>query len=118
MTKNFKRGDLLLRRWNRLKHQVVWLGQSTVEINRDSAYIIVRDQSITVREALTEEELIKWCTPQVMEHLHKKHSREGDIQFQHRDALFAAAQSATVDYSKNRRPERGIKIQVGQHNTE
>lgn len=43
MMKNFKRGELLLRRWNKLKNQVVWLGQSTLEINRDSVFIVVRD---------------------------------------------------------------------------
>jgi hypothetical protein len=63
MMRNFRRGELLLRRWNGLKHQVVWLGQSTLEINRDSVFIVVRDRSIPVREELTDEELIKYCTP-------------------------------------------------------
>ena len=76
-------------------------------------FVVVRDQSIPTRENLTEEEMQKYCTIQVMEHLAKKHSRDGIQGFQHKDALFSAAQSVKVDYSKNLRPERGIKIKVG-----
>lgn len=41
--KNFKRGDLVLKRWSKLKNQMTWLGQSTLEINRDSVYIIAKN---------------------------------------------------------------------------
>jgi hypothetical protein len=60
--KSFRRGELLLRRWSKLRVQSVWLGQSTLEINRDSIYVVVRDSSIPVREELSEEEVRKFCT--------------------------------------------------------
>ena len=70
--KNFRRGDLVVRRWNSLKNQSQWICQSTLEINRDSILIIVRDNSIKVREELTTEELLKYATNNFMEHLQKK----------------------------------------------
>jgi len=64
-----------------------------------------------MREELTDEEVRRYCNAQVMEHLYKKRSRE--VGFQHKDALFAAASSNKVDYTKNLRPEKGLKITVG-----
>lgn len=90
----------------------MWLGQSTLELNRDGVYAIIRNIHVPMREELTEDEVRNYCNSQVMEHLHKKGAR--DIGgFQHKDALFAAASSHKVDYSKNLRPEKGIKITVG-----
>ncbi len=90
---------------------MVWIGQSTLEINRDSVYVIVKDNTIRVREQLTEEEQKRFGTSQFMDHLAKKSQHDGGTS---KDALFQAAQSAKVDYSKNsRRPEKGIKITVG-----
>ncbi|CDW83714.1 ubiquitin carboxyl-terminal hydrolase family protein [Stylonychia lemnae] len=109
--KQFKRADLALKKWNRLMHQTVWLGQSTLEINRDSVYIIVKDNEIKIRDNLTEEEVKKYATNQYLDHIAKKHSKEVD--FQHRDALFDASQAVKPDYTKNRRAEKGIKITVG-----
>ena len=87
--KSFRRGELLLRRWNKLRYQQVWLGQSTLELNRDGVYVVVRDVSVPMREELADEEVRRYCNAQVMEHLYKKRSRE--VGFQHKDALFAAA---------------------------
>lgn len=70
--KNFKRGDLILRRWSRLKTQATWLGQSTIEINRDSVYVIVKDASKTLREQLTDDELRMYASQQYLEHIAKK----------------------------------------------
>ena len=60
--RNFKRGDLVLRRWSKLKTQATWLGQSTIEINRDSVYVVVKDNFKKVREELTEEEFKKYAS--------------------------------------------------------
>jgi len=45
-------------------------------VNRDSVYIIVKDNMIKVRETLTDEELKKYATPAFLDHLAKKGSRE------------------------------------------
>lgn len=49
---------------------------------------------------MTEEEIKKYATQQYLDHIAKKNSREGGIELQHRDALFAASQSSKPDYSK------------------
>ena len=107
----FRRGDLALKRWNKLKQQMTWIGQSTLEVNRDAVYIIVKDNSKRVRETLTEEELRRYASPAYLDHMTRKNSRE--IGFQHKDAVFQAAQATKADFSKNKRPEKGIKIVVG-----
>jgi len=43
-------------------HQAVWLGQSTLEVNRDAVYIIVKDNEIKIREDLTAEEMEKYAS--------------------------------------------------------
>lgn len=48
---------------------MVWLGQSTLEINRDSAYIMVKDSSKKVREELTDEEMKKYSSASLLNHL-------------------------------------------------
>lgn len=112
--RQFRRSDLALKKWNRLMHQNVWLGQSTLEVSRDAVYIVVKDNQIPLREQLTEEEIKKYASQQFLDHIAKKHSREGGIELQHRDALFVASQSAKPDYSKvARKAEVGIKITVG-----
>lgn len=70
--KNFKRGDLVVRRWNSLKNQSQWIGQSTLEINRDEVFVVVRDHRKKVREELTEEEVLKWASNSFLDHLQKK----------------------------------------------
>ena len=110
--KNFKRGDLVLRKWSCLKSQHIWLGQSTLEVNRDSIYIIVKDSSKKLREELTDEELMLYASGEFLEHIARKQNRDG-INFSKRDILFETAQANKVDLTKNRRPERGIKINVG-----
>jgi hypothetical protein len=74
--KTFKRADLTLRRWSRLKTQATWLGQSTIEINRDSVYVIVKDSSKPLRETLSDDELRVYASHQYLEHIAKKQSRE------------------------------------------
>ena len=101
-----------MKRWNLLKSQMTWIGQSTLEVNRDGVYIIVKDQRKQVREDLTDEELSKYASSALMDHLAKKRSRAiGD--FEHKDPLFVTSQANKVDYTKNRRPEKGITINVG-----
>ena len=75
-------------------------------------YVIVKDSSKVLRVQLTDDEIRKYASHQYLEHMAKKHSREISS-FQHKDALFETAASHKPDYSKNIRPERGIKINVG-----
>lgn len=89
----------MLRRWSRLRSQSIWLGQSTIEINRDSVYVFAKDNSILLRETLTDDEIRMYASNTYLDHIAKKGSRE--IGCQHRDALFESAQSAKPDYTKN-----------------
>jgi hypothetical protein len=66
----------VLRKWNRLKTQATWIGQSTLEINRDSVYVIVKDCSKVLREELTEEEMRKYASREYINHIAKKSQRE------------------------------------------
>ena len=101
-----------MRKWSCLKNQPTWLGQSTIEINRDSVFIVVKDSSKKLRETLTDEELMLYGSNEFLDHLARKQNR--DVTYlQNRDTLFEAAQANKIDLSKNRRPERGIKINVG-----
>jgi len=59
---------------------------SSLEINRDSIYIIVRDWSKKMKEELTAEEMAKWGTPLLKEHLRK---RQG-IEVNHKDPMLLA----------------------------
>jgi hypothetical protein len=88
--KNFKRGDLALRKWSCLKNQPTWLGQSTIEINRDSVYVIVKDSSKKLREELTDEELMLYGSNEFLDHIARKQNKDIS-QFSKRDALFETA---------------------------
>lgn len=68
---------------------MTWIGQSTLEVNRDSAYVIVKDNDIKVRDQLTDEEIKKYASSAYLDHIAKKGS--WDPSSQHRDAVFAAA---------------------------
>ena len=62
----------MLRRWNKLKSQSTWLGQSSIEINRDSVYVVVKDSDKRVREELTETELRQYASQAFIDHIAKK----------------------------------------------
>lgn len=47
-----------------------------------------------------------------LDHIARKQNKDVSS-FSKRDALFETAQAVKVDFTKNRRPERGIKINVG-----
>lgn len=80
--------------WRKLKVQGVWVGMSSLEINRDSVYIIVRDWSKKMKEELTSEELAKWGTPLLLEHLKKKTS----LQLNHKDPMLVATSAYKPNY--------------------
>jgi len=50
-----------------------------LEVNRDSVYIVVKDNEIKLREELTAEEIQKYASNQYLDHIAKKYST--DIQF-------------------------------------
>lgn len=68
---------------------MTWIGQSTLEVNRDSVYVIVKNNEIKVREVLTDDEIKRYASSAYLDHMAKKGARE--IGFQHKDALFDAA---------------------------
>ena len=71
----FKRGDLVFRKWSKPKTQSTWIGQSVLEINRDGAYVVVKDNEIKLREDLTEEELKKYGSSAFIDHIEKRSGR-------------------------------------------
>jgi hypothetical protein len=59
--KNFKRSDLVTKKWaNLILGQKETLSRGGLELSRDSTVVFVRDFSKTIREDLTQEELDKW----------------------------------------------------------
>ena len=66
----------MLRRWSRLRNQATWLGQSTIEINRDSVYVFAKDNSIPLRETLTDDEIRMYASHAYLDHIAKKGSIE------------------------------------------
>ena len=88
---------------------------SSLELNKDGVYIIVRNWAKKMKEDLNEEELRKWGTPLLIEHLNKKMT----ISVSHKDPMFAAASSFKPNYeTKPGKPEKGIKIHVGERPAE
>ena len=65
-----------MRRWSRLRNQSTWLGQSTIEINRDSVYVFAKDNTIPTREVLTDDEKRLYASHAYLDHMAKKGSRE------------------------------------------
>jgi len=89
--KNFKRGDLAVRNWNTLKNQSMWLGQTSIQINRDGVFVVVRDSSKKIREELTEQELLKWASNGFLDHLQKKKVRMMGFNNHMKDGVFIAS---------------------------
>ncbi len=109
--KNFKRGDLAVRNWNTLKNQSMWLGQTSIQINRDGVFVVVRDSSKKIREELTEQELLKWASNGFLDHLQKKKVRMMGFNNHMKDGVFIASQNNQPDFKKlPKMQEKGIKI--------
>ena len=90
------------------------LAQGPLEITRESTVIIVRDNSIRIREQLNEEELAKWADSKFITHLKMKASADTSGLSKKHDALFEAASKNRADTAKyTGRPETGVSIQVG-----
>lgn len=114
MLRNFKRGELLIKKWNLLKNQMAWIGQSSLEINRDSVYIIVKDTSKKVKEDLTDEQIKKWGGNGYLDWMRKKEARAKGFN-NNKDELFIAVGKNKPSFDKPfpGYKEKGIKIQVG-----
>ena len=90
---DFIRSDLVLRSWHSLKMQKNWIGNSRLEINRDSVFIVVKDSSIRFKEPQFGEDdeiLNKWASPQYLSHLVNKKDVKVDIKS---DPLYDASLS-------------------------
>lgn len=111
---NFIRSDLVLRSWNALKMQKNWIGSSRLEINRDSVFIVVKDNSIRFKEPQFGEDdniLNKWASPQYLSHLVSKKEMKVDIKS---DPLLDATLGHTyIGPAPAGQKETGIKINVG-----
>ena len=73
--KPFIRSDLALKSWQGLAHQKVWIGQSCLEANRDSIFVVVKDLSLKMKELVigADSELIqKYASSAYVEHLLRK----------------------------------------------
>ena len=68
--KTFCRSDLALRGWSNLVSTVnTMLAGCKLELSRDAALIIVRDWSKTLREELTDEEIVKYTNQSYRDHM-------------------------------------------------
>jgi len=113
--RNFKRGDLVVRRWNCLKTQAMMILLSTLEINRDGVFIVVRDYRKKIREELTEEELMKYASNSFMDHLHKKKIKLAGFENRSKDAIFIASQGgySMGEKALPKMKEKSLKIGIG-----
>lgn len=50
ITTDFVRSDLALKSWKCISNQNVWVGQSSLTINRDSVLIVVKDFAVRTKE--------------------------------------------------------------------
>mmetsp|Transcript_33433 Transcript_33433/g.51321 ORF Transcript_33433/g.51321 Transcript_33433/m.51321 type:complete len:294 (-) Transcript_33433:258-1139(-) len=69
------RSDLTLKRWHSLAPQKVWVGSSQLEVVRDSIFIVIRDQSVPIRQLSIEEDtemVSKWASNTYIEHILRK----------------------------------------------
>lgn len=80
-------------------------------LTRDGVLIVVKDQSVKARD-LPESNKDEWCSKAYLEHLER---RGGGFKSEHRDhdGLLEASQNRKVDWNAPKRPEKGIKITVG-----
>lgn len=96
MQNGFIRSDLAQKRWSSLNLKQ-WIGQTPLSINRDSSYIIVKDQSVRIKELKIgeDDEMIeKWASNAYVEHLLKKKDNAGmATAVAKEDALYAASSS-------------------------
>lgn len=113
--KSFSRSDLAMKKWNHMtKSANQPLGLSYLEITRDAILVVVKDNSKPSKEKFEQEELDKWANQGFIEHLNKKQNTSFALQHRDHDALLTATQNRKVDWNKNTRPEKAIKITVGQ----
>jgi len=89
--KSFYRSDLVLKKWVNLNiGGSKPLSQGPLEVSRDSTLIIVRDNSIRIREDLTEDEIKKWADTKYIQNMKVKAGNTTDMK-KKADALFEAA---------------------------
>lgn len=81
--KTFVRSDLAMRAWfNLIQTANVEIAKSKLELTRDSIMVIVRDNSKSVREDLTPEELKLYANSVFIDHVNRK---KQDVKVTHKD---------------------------------
>lgn len=112
----FKRSALALKKWACLAAQRLWIGASSLQINRDSLFLVVKDQTKPLRHLKVgedDEKLRRYAGDDYMTHLLSKAEAGQDYGQGRTDALFEAAQSREVNYvSKNRTEEKAVTIRT------
>lgn len=84
--KTFYRSDLAIRGWSNMISTVnTMLAASKLELTRDSAFIVVRDWSKTLREQLSEEELAKYANQSFRDHVNRKYGQNKNMTVQKKD---------------------------------
>ena len=112
ITGTFHRSSLALKKWQSLVAQKVWVGSSNLKINGDSAFIVVRDQSKSMKqlEMGKDDDLIrKYAGPDYIEHLMRKAETKGEF-LGAKDTLFEASQANSYTFTGSNKPEKAIKI--------
>lgn len=88
------------------------LAKSKLELTRDSILVIVKNNSVSVREDLSEEELTKFANQSYIDHLARK-KMDMSVTHKTQDDLFREAQARKPDWSKGTRKETAMSITVG-----
>lgn len=119
ITRPFKRSVLALKKWLSLAPQRMWIGASSLQINRDSLFIVVKDQTKQLRHLkLGEDDALirRYADDDYMAHLLRKAEVGADYGQSRADALFDAADANTAysvaNAGKNRREEKAVTIRT------
>jgi hypothetical protein len=119
LLKEWTRSDLAIKSWQSLASQKHWIGQSNLEINRDSVFIVVKDSHVPQRQLKLgeDDEMIrKYASPNYLGHISSKHGNiaASGTKF---DSLYDASQSYSATMATrtpaNYGKEQGITITVG-----
>lgn len=119
--KEWTRSEVVLRSWHSLHSQKDWIGRSSLEINRDSVFVVVKDSSVQQRHLKfgQDDALIRrYAGPQYVQHISSKGQPHIAVSGTKFDSLYEAAHSYSVSQSQkpaaNYSKEQGIKITVRQ----
>ena len=109
--KSWSRSDLAIRSWSNIHAVKGWIGNSSLEICRDSICLIVKDSSVPVRHLVIgqdDDSIEKWASPQYLSHIASKQNvnvAQLSSASSKYDPLLEASSNHKVDYKYNQKKE-------------